>query len=73
MRWTRPKNGDTRKIKRFAFLPIRIHDDVRWLEVVYIKQVFRIWQYMMPSREWVNCSFIDRDEYWKEKKNEYSF
>ena len=41
MRWTekpRPKDDETRIIKRFLFLPLCIGNEYRWLETVTIKQ-----------------------------------
>lgn len=43
MRWTKhkPEDGDTRIKTKFAFLPIKIGDEVRWLEKVTVKQEYR--------------------------------
>ena len=32
MRFNYPVMGDTRVIKKFAFLPVRAGDEIRWLE-----------------------------------------
>lgn len=53
MRWTRkhPEVGETRVKQWFAFLPVEIDDDTRWLEWVTVKQRYG---YM-----WYNDAFID--------------
>ena len=56
MRWKKKYN---RVIKRFAFLPIRVGDEYRWLETVYIRQTRRA--------EWVNVMWISKEEYLKER------
>lgn len=40
MRWYKPCYGKARTIKRFAFLPIAIGCEVRWLEMVTIQQTY---------------------------------
>lgn len=39
-----PREGDMRTITRFLFLPKHIGNEVRWLEVVKIKQVAECYQ-----------------------------
>lgn len=56
MRW---KKKYERVIKRFAFFPIIICGEYRWLETVYIRQIRRA--------GWVNVLFTNKEEYLKEK------
>ena len=70
MMWVkkRAQVGDTRVIKRFALFPIRIvkigYTEIRWLEVVYIRQVLskRDWE---DSSYWDGIDFVDSDEYYE--------
>lgn len=57
MRWKRkpkPENGDTRYVVYFAWLPVTAGLEVRWLEMVSIKQ-----RYFKGShiRSWFNLGF----------------
>ena len=40
IKYTNPKIGEKRIIKRFAFFPIVILDEYRWLETVKIEQYY---------------------------------
>ena len=40
MRWQNHKHGDVRIKKKFAFLPIEINGENRWLEWVKIKYIY---------------------------------
>ena len=67
MRWIKPF-WRHRIVKRFAFLPIEIRGEVRWLETVYVKQI-----YSKAYEEWQSLEFTTKEEYLKEKKmNEMS-
>jgi hypothetical protein len=33
MKWATPRDGDTRTLRRFLWLPLEIDHEVRWLEV----------------------------------------
>ena len=57
MRWTRPMRWDDRLVKRFAFLPIEIYGEVRWLEMVYLKQEYH------PLSGWLNIAFVRKEDY----------
>lgn len=75
--------GDERIVRRFALFPVRLPsgyswvgdnvvrvEEVRWLEVVYIRQCWSDWTVMT---NWENVEFVPRREYLKykeEKKNE---
>ena len=58
MKWTEPKRGDIKIRKKFAFIPIKIGYEVRWLEFVTIK-----YQYFTNSNlilGWWPIEFIDK-------------
>lgn len=67
MRWKIPSKGDERIIKRFAFLPIEIKTEVRWLELCYIKQEW--WEPVFTDKDpyWSNIAFATKEEYDKFK------
>jgi hypothetical protein len=52
-----PTIGDTRIIKRFLFLPRCIEGEVRWLEFVKIKQMYKI--NYMDADSWYDIAFVD--------------
>ena len=54
MRWRTPKMGDKKIVTKFAFFPIRIDDEVRWLEKVAIEMEYGITM-------WIPTKFIDDD------------
>ena len=57
MRWKSIKYamcGLTRTRSWFAFVPVWIKDEVRWLEIVTVKQKY--------SYGWINIHFIDEDK-----------
>jgi len=55
MRWKRPLWKD-RIVKRFAFLPIEIKGEVRWLEIVYLAQKYH------PVAGWMNIAFVSMEK-----------
>ena len=57
-----PSFGDIRAIAKFAFFPIRIYKEVKWLKMCYILQAYRITNY------WNSFCFMDRASYLKYKK-----
>lgn len=75
--------GDERIVRRFALFPVRLPsgyswvgdnvvrvEEVRWLEVVYIRQ---LWTEGLFGMSWENDEFVPRREYLKykeETKNE---
>lgn len=71
MRWITPEpptEGDTRIVKRFAFLPITIGRENRWLEVCYIQQEFKLryfeWDWEgFYDNTWVDERFVDKYDY----------
>jgi len=64
MRWKHPEQYDTRVIKTFAIFPIRLGDETRWLEWVYINQVYKfepcLFVDLFDQTAWVNESFNDK-------------
>lgn len=54
------KNGDTRIVKRFAYFPIRAGDEMRWLEIVNIKQKLIVYGDIDVPYVWENIEFIDK-------------
>lgn len=54
MKWFAPDHGDTRIVTRFLFLPLEIYSEIRWLELVKIKQ-----SYKWYNKSWKNEKFID--------------
>lgn len=71
MRWVNwyPRNNDKRIVKKFALFPISIYNEfyreTRWLETVYIEQVFN-----SRHDSWFDRIFVTRDEYKGFKTNE---
>ena len=69
MRWSRKWQ---RVIRRFALFPIRVQDEYRWLEVVYIRQKKKLSCKPLIEHEWYNCDFVDRGYYmtWRKQNAE---
>jgi hypothetical protein len=66
MKWkvgSLPEVGTTRVIAKFAIFPISINGETKWLEMVYIKQIFNteISDEGFPS--WKNCEFTGKYNY----------
>lgn len=63
MRWYKhyPENGDTRIIKRFTLFPFELNGEVRWLESINIKQMFRP-TFAGCKGWWQDECFVDRKE-----------
>lgn len=51
------KYGDTRVVSYFAFVPLTIGDETRWMEVVHVKQ--SAVGGIMYAAMWVNESFVE--------------
>lgn len=52
MRWYKPQTGAERVIKKFAIYPIRIGNEVRWLETCIILQVaYDVDYYLFPWKK----------------------
>ena len=52
MRWIVPVEGNTRKITKFLWLPVRAEGEVRWLEKATIEQYHN-------GKRWKNIEFVD--------------
>ena len=62
MRWTTPQPYEERVIVRFPILPRLIEHDVRWLEIVYIKQF-----YSKFKMGWIDIRYVTKEDYIKYK------
>lgn len=70
MRWNKPEDGEVKIKRKFAMLPIRIDDEIRWLEWVTVKYVYyngtlcRDYTTNQFYRVygWVEKEFVDNDE-----------
>lgn len=60
MKW---KKYGRRCVRRFALFPIKIENEYRWFEVVYIEQ----------RRDWLDCwknvRFVSKDYYINDKRD----
>lgn len=62
MRWTKPKTMDIRIKQNFLILPLKINNEIRWLEKVRIKQQYNILDNHEESISiygWTNVEFLD--------------
>lgn len=65
-----------RIVKRFAIFPILISGEYRWLETVYIKQIYRYDFERMFEFYWENEQFVTKQDYenyvdmWKGIRND---
>ena len=63
------KDGSKRVIKRFTWFPIKIYKidytETRWLEIVYILQVYREEDLLTHCGYWYNKEFVNSDEYYE--------
>ena len=60
MRWKIPSDGETRIVVKFPFVPLEIKKEYRWLEICYVKQIFKNryeWE-----EEWKNLEFVSKKE-----------
>ena len=63
MKWNgvdRPLLGQTRTIVQFAWFPITILGETRWLQSVGINQILMMGVSACDESEWVNTNFIDK-------------
>ena len=49
-----------RIIKRFALFPIKIKNEIRWMEVCYIKQLY--WE-LWDEYGYENIEFVTKEQY----------
>lgn len=66
MRWSNPKNGDIRIIKRFLLFPKTVNNVTIWLETAYIKQEYKSFNRLWYNSDWAyQNSSSDKNEYLK--------
>ena len=56
------RNGDTQVLRKFAWLPFRINDDMVWLETYEIYQQWALTTHVVGDKgyqigQWVNISY----------------
>lgn len=56
MRWTKPRHGDRKTIRKFALFPIEIDFEVRWLERATVQMEYN---YLFG---WRYEKYIDKEE-----------
>lgn len=62
MRWFKPRGGEEKIVKKFAFFPITIHDETRWLETVTIKyRYYTASSYLWDKGCWLPVKFVDKE------------
>lgn len=68
MRIILPKLNDERTIRRFAWLPVTIGDERRWLEWIMLRQKLRVPHWLCDTSplaaeyaRWENLRFVDRE------------
>ena len=59
----RGKIGDERTVRRFAFWPIWIGTEWRWLEIVYLSQYYKKCNNLPFGCAWANIGFIGKEDY----------
>jgi hypothetical protein len=57
MIWNKNKQGDTRVIKKFLWLPLKIGYEIRWLETVLLLQEFKECTFI--RNHWETLQFMD--------------
>ena len=62
MRWTTPYYYEERVVVRFPILPRSIEYEVRWFEIVYIKQF-----YSKFKLGWIDIRYVTKEDYIKYK------
>lgn len=69
MRFTLPYDGEVRYITKFALLPIRIRNEVRWLEKCHIKQIYNELVGLTCRGRWCNDEFLDPSTFKNKEKS----
>ena len=62
MRWTKPHSYEKRVVMKFPILPRLVGHEVRWLEIVYIKQF-----YSKFKMGWIDIRYVTKEDYIKYK------
>ena len=68
MRWKKKPKKEVKFVKKFAFLPICVGPERRWLEMCYLKK--EKW-YDWGETGWSNTLFYDTKEAWLNAIKEY--
>ncbi len=58
MRWNNPTFGVRRIVEKYAFLPIKVGAETRWLERVVLRQQWAVAPF--GGKQWVNECFMDK-------------
>ena len=59
MRWMKTRYGDEKIKRKFAILPIRVENEVRWLEWVTVKYLYYVDKDCIAG--WHAIEFIDKE------------
>lgn len=59
MRWKAVQFGTKRVIRRFLFWPLRIDQEMRWMEWVRIEQMYCVCDHRDDELGWINQRFVD--------------
>ena len=80
MRWKvkkhiKPRVYSTRIIKRFTLFPIELKYEKRWLETVYIKQRYEMFEFIggYSYLDWVNKEFVTKEKYLEYKNKDFVY
>ena len=68
-----PKENTIRIKTKFAFIPVVINNDTRWLEKVTIAQLYKTFG---DKRSWWNAAFVDTQEerdFWGQSIPEHDY
>ena len=60
MKWIKPNNNDIKIKRKFAWLPIEIGNEVRWLEWVTVRYRYG-YNESISLFSWIPVEFIDKD------------
>lgn len=59
MRWSKPKLGEVRERQYFAWFPVYVGRERKWLETVRVLQKW--WPCYNNSEGWTNIEFLPRE------------
>lgn len=72
---TKPRKGEKRFVDKFLFFPLKIGDEIRWLEFSKIEQIGvekRYYDVYLDVHsyyvKWMNIRFVDYEPKWNEHK-----
>lgn len=58
-----PNKDEIRIISKFLFFPVKIGNEIRWLEIAYICQVFTEVYSQSFKCQWINYNFTTKQNY----------